>query len=108
MVNNIAMLAARPADQAYKLAWVLTGKDLSEGNLKPLVAGLLQMLESAAVCRDRKARLQSSEDFRRAGESTWLALRALGVSESDGQIVMGALFRGAQNSSLLAPRLTYK
>lgn len=29
-------------DQAYKLAYVLTGKELSEANLKPLVEALLE------------------------------------------------------------------
>ena len=101
-------------DQAYKLAWVLTGKDLTAVRVKPLVAGLMKMLASAQNCREKrncresKVSLRSSEEFRGAGESTWLALQALGVSEGDGQLVMSALFRGAGRASLLPAGQTYK
>jgi len=56
-------------NQAYKLAFVLTGKDFSAINVTPLVEALVGILESADVCSDTGAPLQSSTEFRSSAEN---------------------------------------
>jgi hypothetical protein len=88
-------------DEGYKLTTVLAGKDLTEGNLKPLVEGIVGMAVSAIEHRDFAA-------FRDAAEKTWGALQALGVSDPDLGIVVDALFRGAKVASSPPVRLKYE
>jgi hypothetical protein len=96
------------SDQGYKLAYVLTGKDLSEANLSPLVGALMGILDSAAVCSDTRAPLQNSAEFRAAAENARNALEALGVSKHDVHIVMDSLFRGAVHAASPPPTFKYQ
>lgn len=95
-------------DQAYKLAFVLTGKDLPEASLRPLAEGLLNMLESIDACMERRSPLENSEEFRSSAEKTRDALQTLGVGRRDVHIVMDSLFRGAITAVVPPPRLTYQ
>jgi hypothetical protein len=95
-------------DQAYKLTWVLAGKDLSEDNVKPLAEGIVGMAVSAVECRNVACQLQDSAAFRSAAETAWGALRALGVSDADLRVVTDALFRGAKAAASPPFRATYK
>jgi hypothetical protein len=95
-------------DQAYKLAHVLTGKDLTEANLSPLVEALVGILESAAVGSNTRAPLQNSAEFRASAENARNALQALGVSKRDIHIVMDSLFRGAIKAASPPPKFKYQ
>lgn len=109
--NPLGKVVTRPligADQAYKLAYILTGKDLTEVNLTPLVEALMGILDSAAECSDTRAPLQNSTEFRDAAENARNALQALGVSKRDVHIVMDSLFRGAINAALPPPTFKYQ
>src|SRR5690349_15121219 len=50
MAGGIAIKPFIGPDQAFKLAYVLTGKDLTEANLSPLVEALMGIQGSAVVC----------------------------------------------------------
>ncbi len=93
-------------DQAY--AYVLTGRDLSEGNVKPLVRALLSMLESAEVCREEKSPLGASSELRNAADNTREAIQALGVGDDDAHSVMNSLFRGAIAATSPPPGVRYQ
>jgi len=95
-------------DQAYKLTWVLGGKDLTEDNVKPLAEGIVGMAVSAVECRNVACPLQDSAAFRNAAEMAWGALRTLGVSDADLGVVTDALFRGAKAAASPPLRATYK
>lgn len=95
-------------DQSYKLAYVLTGKDLSEASLSPLVKALLGMVDTAAFCSDTRATLQNSAEFRTSAENVRNALEGLGVSKHDVRIVMDSLFRGAIYAAAPPPTFKYQ
>jgi hypothetical protein len=95
-------------DQAYKLAYVLTGKELTETNLAPLVQALVGIRGSAAVCSNTRARLQNSAEFRSSAENARNALQGLGVSKHDVHIVMDSLFRGAILAASPQPTFKYQ
>jgi hypothetical protein len=95
-------------DQGYKIAKVLTGKDLPEAGLKPLVEALVGMVESANECRDTRSPLQNSEQFRGSAEKALKALDALGVNKHDVHILMDSLFRGAINAASPPPTFKYQ
>jgi hypothetical protein len=105
---SIAFRSFFSRDQAYKLTWVLTGKDLTEDNVKPLAEGIVGMAVSAVECRNVACPLQDSTAFRNAAEMAWGALRELGVSDADLRIVTDALFRGAKAAAAPPFRATYK
>jgi hypothetical protein len=96
------------ADQSYKLAYVLTGKDLSETNLSRFIHALLGMVDSAASCSDTRAPLQDSAAFRTFAENARDALEGLGVSKHDVHIVMDSLFRGAIYAATPQPTFKYQ
>ena len=119
LANYLATKPAREAeirlrpfitsDQAYKLGVVLTGKDLTDMNLKPLIEVLVSMLQSADDCRNTHAALQDSSDFRGSAENVKTALQRLGVEGRDLRIVINSLFRGAIAASTTPPRrVTYR
>lgn len=95
-------------DQAYKLGTVLTGKELTEANLKPLVEGVVGMLESIDASQETSSALGDSTEFRASAEKVWNALKAFQVSNSDLRIVMESLFEGAENAKVEVPRLKYQ
>jgi hypothetical protein len=105
---SIAFRSFFSRDQAYKLTWVLAGKDLTEDNVKPLAEGIVGMAVSAVECRNAACPLQDSTAFRSAAEMAWGALRELGVSDADLRIVTDALFRGAKAAASPPSRATYK
>jgi hypothetical protein len=95
-------------DQAYKLTSALAGKDLSEGNLTPLVEGIVGMAVSAVECRNTSSLLPNSAAFRSSAEKALTALQALGLSSPDLRVVVDALFRGAMAAAASPIRSTYK
>lgn len=95
-------------DLGYKLAYVLTGKDLSAAGLSPLVQAVISISEGAAVCSDTRTPLQNSAEFRSSAEKARDALEGLGVSNRDLHIVMDALFRGAISAASPQPTFKYQ
>jgi len=95
-------------DQAYKLAYVLTGKDLSETSLSALVEALLGIVDTAATCSETRTPLQNSAEFRASAEKARNALQGLGVSKRDIHIVMDSLFRGAIHAATPPPTFKYQ
>lgn len=104
-------VVARPlisADQGYKLAYVLTAKDLSQAKLSPLVEALIGIQDSAAECSDTSAPLRNSAEFQTSAEKARNALQDLGVSKHDIHIVMDSLFRGAIAAAAPPPTFKYQ
>lgn len=95
-------------DQSYKLAYVLTGKDLSEANLASLVEAIVAMVDSVDVCRETESPLQNSAGFRSAAEKARDALEALGIGKHDVHVVMDSLFRAAIRGVVPLPTFKYQ
>ncbi|HLH30140.1 MAG TPA: hypothetical protein VKY31_02985 [Terriglobia bacterium] len=95
-------------DQSYKLAYVLTGKDLSEAKLSPLVEAILAIVESADVCSETKSPLQNSAQFHSAAENARNALEALGIDKHEVHILMDSLFRAAIRAASPPPTSKYQ
>jgi hypothetical protein len=108
MAGGIAFRPFIGPDQAYKIANVLTGKDLTEADLSPLLNALVGIQGSAAECSNTRAPLQNSADFRTSAEKARNALAALGLSNRDIHIVMNSLFRGAIAAASPPPIFKYQ
>jgi hypothetical protein len=95
-------------DQAYKLGYVLTGKDLTQANLAPLVEELVGIQGRAAECSNTRVPPQNSADFRTSAEKARNALGALGLSNRDIHIEMDSLFSGAIAAASPPPTFKYQ
>jgi hypothetical protein len=82
-------------DLAFALTNTLTGKNLSEDTLTPLMDGILSGFDIASRCSVSPCDLLKSVPYRATIERTFSALISLGVNISDAQRVVVLLFKAA-------------
>jgi hypothetical protein len=80
---------------AFALTSAISGKQLSEDNLTPLVDGILANFISALACKPDSCDLMKSVQFRASIKQSHSALRALGVSLPETQGVMRLIYQAA-------------
>ncbi len=67
------------ADLTYKLTASLAGRNLTEENVTPLAAAIVDSLGSALECRNDETPLADCKGLHRSSEQFWTALQNLGL-----------------------------